>query len=203
MTFLRGLKANFKHIFAARAYKSLAELKSAITNYKQVYEENQETTYGLPMEWGTKGNSPIHPASNKKIDVRPPERKLDATGPMKPPAISEYRQYVRKGCVKHLNLDLILGTDFMRQNVVVLDYNENVIVFGKKGLHALLVSHTPARTEQKLALPVMTYFMDWVGRNEKYLSACNLALISMPEKQWKVGDFDVNKELSVCQRDKL
>ncbi|GBP41786.1 Transposon Tf2-9 polyprotein [Eumeta japonica] len=56
----------------------------------------------------------------------------------------------------------------------------------KKGLHAPLVSHTPARTEQKLASAVMTYFEDRVGRNEKYLSACNLALISMPVKQWKM-----------------
>ncbi|GBP58875.1 hypothetical protein EVAR_54669_1 [Eumeta japonica] len=54
----------------------------------------------------------------------------------------------------------------------------------KKGLQVLLVSHT-ARTEQKLASAVMTHFEDWVDKNEKYLSVCNLALISMPEKQRK------------------
>ncbi|GBP71972.1 Retrovirus-related Pol polyprotein from transposon 412 [Eumeta japonica] len=91
----------------------------------------------------------------------------------------------------------------MRQNAVVLDYNENKIVFSKKGLHAPLVSHMPARTEQKLASAVMTYFEDRVCRNENHLAVGNLALISMPEKQWKVGDLDVNEELSVCQRDKL
>ncbi|GBP57984.1 hypothetical protein EVAR_82623_1 [Eumeta japonica] len=73
MTFLRELKANVKLLFAARAYKSLAELKSLITNYKQVYEENCETTYDLPMEWGTKENSPVQPASNVKIDVKSPQ----------------------------------------------------------------------------------------------------------------------------------
>ncbi|GBP68630.1 hypothetical protein EVAR_43961_1 [Eumeta japonica] len=73
MTFLRGLKANVKPLFAARAYKSLTDLKSAIANYKQFYEENRETTYNLPMKWGTEENSPIHPARDKKIDVRPPE----------------------------------------------------------------------------------------------------------------------------------
>ncbi|GBP47187.1 hypothetical protein EVAR_38299_1 [Eumeta japonica] len=46
----------------------------------------------------------------------------------------------------------------------------------------------------------MTYFEDWVDKNEKYLSVCNLALIPMEEKQWKVGDLNVNKDLSVCQR---
>ncbi|GBP61150.1 hypothetical protein EVAR_46802_1 [Eumeta japonica] len=65
MTFLRGFKRNVKPLFAAQAYKSLTELKSAITNYKQVYEENREITYDLPMEWGTKGNSPVNPASEK------------------------------------------------------------------------------------------------------------------------------------------
>ncbi|GBP47716.1 hypothetical protein EVAR_14247_1 [Eumeta japonica] len=64
MTFLRGSKANVKPLFAARAYKTLAELKSAITNY---CEENRETTHDLPMEWGTKENSPIHPASDTKV----------------------------------------------------------------------------------------------------------------------------------------
>ncbi|GBP15794.1 hypothetical protein EVAR_93971_1 [Eumeta japonica] len=73
----------------------------------------------------------------------------------------------------------------MRQNAVVLDYDENKLVFNKKGLHAPLVSHAPARTAQKLASAVMTYFVDWVDKNEKYLSVCNLALILMPEKQWK------------------
>ncbi|GBP89228.1 hypothetical protein EVAR_60353_1 [Eumeta japonica] len=89
------------------------------------------------------------------------------------------------------------------QNTVFLEYNENKIVLGKKELHAPLVSHTPARTEQKLASAVMTYFQDWVGRNEKYLLGCHLALISMPEKQWNIGNLDVNKELSVFQRYKL
>ncbi|GBP87897.1 hypothetical protein EVAR_66376_1 [Eumeta japonica] len=73
MTFLRGLKANVKPLFAAQNYKSLADLKSTITNYKEVYEENRETTYDLPMEWGTKENSRTHPTSDKKINVRPPE----------------------------------------------------------------------------------------------------------------------------------
>ncbi|GBP98116.1 hypothetical protein EVAR_69398_1 [Eumeta japonica] len=66
-------QANVKPLFAARAYKSLADLKSTITNYKEVYEENCETIYDLPMEWGTKENSPIHPTSDKEINVRPPE----------------------------------------------------------------------------------------------------------------------------------
>ncbi|GBP87896.1 hypothetical protein EVAR_66375_1 [Eumeta japonica] len=105
--------------------------------------------------------------------------------------------------MKDLHLDLILGTDFMRQNAVVLDYNENKIALSKKGLHAPLVSHMPACTEQKLASAVMTYFEDRVCRNENHLVAGNLALFSMPEKQWKVGNLDVNKEFSVCQRDKL
>ncbi|GBP87914.1 hypothetical protein EVAR_100209_1 [Eumeta japonica] len=56
----------------------------------------------------------------------------------------------------------------------------------KKGLHAPFVSHTPARTEQRLALVVITCFGDWVGRNEKYLPVWNLGLISMPKKQWKL-----------------
>ncbi|GBP71973.1 hypothetical protein EVAR_45287_1 [Eumeta japonica] len=73
MTFLRGLKANVKPLFAARAYKSLADLKSTITNYKEVYEENRETIYDLPMEWGIKENSPMHPTTDKEINVRPPE----------------------------------------------------------------------------------------------------------------------------------
>ncbi|GBP32291.1 hypothetical protein EVAR_86123_1 [Eumeta japonica] len=67
------MKANVKPLFVARNYKSLADLKSTITNYKEVYEENRETIYDLPMEWGTKENSPMHPTSDKEINVRPPE----------------------------------------------------------------------------------------------------------------------------------
>ncbi|GBP63659.1 hypothetical protein EVAR_47998_1 [Eumeta japonica] len=47
-------------------------------------------------------------------------------------------------------------------------------------------SHTPARTAQKLASSVKTYFEDWVDKNERYLPVCNLALIPIPEKQWKL-----------------
>ncbi|GBP41430.1 hypothetical protein EVAR_36186_1 [Eumeta japonica] len=49
----------------------------------------------------------------------------------------------------------------------------------KKGFHAPLVTHT-------LASAVMTCFEDWVDKNERYLLVCNLALILMPEKQWKI-----------------
>ncbi|GBP47188.1 hypothetical protein EVAR_38300_1 [Eumeta japonica] len=68
MMFLRGLKTNVKPLLAARAY-SLAKLKAGIVNYKQVYEENWETTYELPMEWGSKKTSQEHPISNKIIDM--------------------------------------------------------------------------------------------------------------------------------------
>ncbi|GBP58795.1 hypothetical protein EVAR_25868_1 [Eumeta japonica] len=53
----------------------IVELKSVITNYKQVYEyiENRVTTYDLPMECGNKEDSQEHPASNEMIDVRPPQ----------------------------------------------------------------------------------------------------------------------------------
>ncbi|GBP54977.1 hypothetical protein EVAR_50422_1 [Eumeta japonica] len=73
MDFIKSPKRNVKPLFAARAYKSLAELKSVISNYKQVYEEDRETTCDLPMEWGTKENFQEHPESNDNIDIRPPQ----------------------------------------------------------------------------------------------------------------------------------
>ncbi|GBP82773.1 hypothetical protein EVAR_94931_1 [Eumeta japonica] len=114
MTFLRGLKANVKPLFAARAYISLVELKSAITNYKQVYEENRETIYDLPIR--------------------------------KCPSTSCKRQEDRCEAAR-------IGQNG-RSTLPVLLYR-------KKGLHAPLVSHTPARIEQELASAVMTYFEDW------------------------------------------
>ncbi|GBP49161.1 hypothetical protein EVAR_80829_1 [Eumeta japonica] len=32
----------------------------------------------------------------------------------------------------------------------------------------------------------MIYFEEWINKNEQYLSICNLALISVPEKQRKI-----------------
>ncbi|GBP12075.1 hypothetical protein EVAR_5905_1 [Eumeta japonica] len=49
MTFLCELKSNVKPLFSAQAYRSLTELKSAIRSYKQMYGEDRETTYNLPM----------------------------------------------------------------------------------------------------------------------------------------------------------
>ncbi|GBP46597.1 hypothetical protein EVAR_95059_1 [Eumeta japonica] len=173
------------------------------------------------MEWRTKENSPIHPASDKNIDVRPPEpaktearpywgkcegavavNRLQGGQPLSNEAT--HHPNTSSTCVKvvvkednvHVLIDseadvyFILGTDFIRQNAVVLDYKENKIVFSKKGLHASPVSHMSARTEQKLSSAVI-YFEDWVDKNEKYVSVCNLALISMPEKQCKL---DANGE---------
>ncbi|GBP79565.1 hypothetical protein EVAR_52023_1 [Eumeta japonica] len=60
--------------------------------------------------------------------------------------------------------------DWRRADQVELDYNENKFIFSKRGLHAPLVCHAPVRTEQKLAFTVMTYFEDWVDKNERYLS---------------------------------
>ncbi|GBP51462.1 hypothetical protein EVAR_44437_1 [Eumeta japonica] len=57
----------------------------------------------------------------------------------------------------------------------------------RKDWNAPLVSHASAHTEQKLASAVMTYFEEWVSKNERYLTICNLPLISMPEKQWKAA----------------
>ncbi|GBP37377.1 hypothetical protein EVAR_22839_1 [Eumeta japonica] len=95
----------------------------------------------------------------------------------------------------------------MRQNAVVLDYNENILVLSKKELHVPLVSYKPARTEKNLASTVMTCFKDWVEKNERYnylyVSICNLALIPILKNQWKAGDLNANKELSFCQRDEL
>ncbi|GBP62997.1 hypothetical protein EVAR_44050_1 [Eumeta japonica] len=47
-----------------------------------------------------------------------------------------------------------------RKKPVVLDDNENKLLFRKKEFQSLLVYHTPARTKQKLASAVMTYFED-------------------------------------------
>ncbi|GBP09895.1 hypothetical protein EVAR_92442_1 [Eumeta japonica] len=58
---------NYQTIFRI----SLAELKSAITNYKQVYKENRDTTYDLPIEWENKGASQEYLTSNELIDIRP------------------------------------------------------------------------------------------------------------------------------------
>ncbi|GBP86981.1 hypothetical protein EVAR_64110_1 [Eumeta japonica] len=77
------MKANVKPLFAARAYKSLVELKSAITNYKQVCEESRETTYDLPMQWGNKEGSQEHykQRDNRlKAAAAGQGRKLDHTG---------------------------------------------------------------------------------------------------------------------------
>ncbi|GBP60068.1 hypothetical protein EVAR_7061_1 [Eumeta japonica] len=49
----------------------------------------------------------------------------------------------------------------------------------------------------------MTYFEEWINKNEEYLSVYNLALMSVPEKLCKVGDLNVNKDLSVRKRRKL
>ncbi|GBP33714.1 hypothetical protein EVAR_17040_1 [Eumeta japonica] len=66
----------------------------------------------------------------------------------------------------------------------------------------LLIS-SPGHPEQKLASAVMMYFKNWIDKNDRHLLVCNLARISMPEKQWKVGDLNVNKELYVSERDEL
>ncbi|GBP46596.1 hypothetical protein EVAR_95058_1 [Eumeta japonica] len=218
MIFLRGLKANVKPLFAARAYKSLADLKSTITNYKEVYEENRESIYDLPMEWGIKENSPMHPTSDKEINLRPPEPARTEARPYWFRNRGDERRYTAPSRHDWRRADHGIGarpqppTNCARPQPPASCARPQPSAGHqgnargqrrKKGLHAPLVSHMPARTEQKLASAVMTYFEDRVCKNENHLAAGNLALISMPEKQGKVGDLDVNEELSVCQRDKL
>ncbi|GBP17786.1 hypothetical protein EVAR_102645_1 [Eumeta japonica] len=71
MTFLRGVKANVKQLFAERAYKSLAELKSTNTNYKQVYRENHKTNFELPIEWRNKKNFRRTPYEQQRDQRQP------------------------------------------------------------------------------------------------------------------------------------
>ncbi|GBP37623.1 hypothetical protein EVAR_34660_1 [Eumeta japonica] len=106
--------------------------------------------------------------------------------------------------------DLVLDTDFMRQNAVILDYNENKIVFSKKALHAPLVSYMSARTEQKLASAVMTYFEDRGHRKEVivYRGVCWMTCKKCTmnrghgwkrksEERWKSGNKKVSKQASL------
>ncbi|GBP43135.1 hypothetical protein EVAR_40575_1 [Eumeta japonica] len=143
------------------------------------------------MDHGTKENSREHPASNEKIDVR-----------LLQPVITEDRSYwLRDRCHERryvaptkqhwrradygggarpqpLASHQENARGQRRQNAVVLDYNEYKLAFSKKRLYA---PYTLANTEQNLASAVMTYFEDWVNKNEKHLSLCNLALIPIPE----------------------
>ncbi|GBP02432.1 hypothetical protein EVAR_70735_1 [Eumeta japonica] len=170
------------------------------------------------MEWVTKESSPLHPASNEKIDVRPPEPARTEPRPYWFCDRGDERRYAAstkqdwrqcdQGADRDLNLRRVWRDLSLRRVMNQLQagsrcpiksrhvnsaahYNENKVVFSKKGLHAPLMSHTPAGTEQKLASVVMTYLQDWIDKNERYLlfwesvvSSMTLLPLSPPHPLW-------------------